>query len=439
MSLKPDDLLSDRYDIREIVKTGGMGAVYKAYDLRLEGLCAVKEMRADAPAEDADWVSRRFREEATILGLINHPDVPHVRDFFRIGRLSYIVMDFVDGVSLEAELLANPKGLPQERVWEDALVVLGILDYLQALHPPVIHRDIKPANIIREAETGRVKLVDFGLARAPSENTMTMAGTFHYCSPEQLHGKATPQSDLFSLGVTLYQLLSGEIPLLGYAEPLARQVPGVDPRLARAIEKAISPDAKERPASARAMLTMLARTQKAATPPPAFPRLLLAVGAVAVLLLTGLNLVPDSPARPPTPAPTAAAAEPMLVNTTAQPTIFRRQTVRVEEVSRTFTAMVERLYKEAGQHPAYARYHVWNPPQVDLEVGLVLPSPLPHGGSLPATRAARLVYRGAYEHLPEAYLELQKWLSSQKLTAGQGPWAIYVDTNVTEIYWPLEP
>jgi len=433
VSLKPDDLLMDRYAIREIVKGGGMGAVYQAYDLRLEGICAVKEMRGDAPAQDEEWVSRRFREEATILGQINHPDVPHVRDYFKIGRLSYIVMDYVDGTSLEAELQASPKGLPQERVWDDAVVVLGILDYLQTLHPPVIHRDLKPANLIREAGTGRVKLVDFGLARAPSESTQTMAGTFHYCSPEQLHGKATPQSDLFSLGVTLYQLLSGEVPLLGYAEPLARMVPGVDPRLARAIEKAIQPDARARPANARAMLDMLTRTQRVAESRP-IPKLLLAVGAAAALLLVGLTQLPHQPE----PTPTAVAqAEPTLVNTTERPTIFRRQTVRVDEVSSTFTSMVEALYKEAGKHPAYTRYHLWEPPEVDLEVGLVLPSPLPHGGSLPATRAARLVYRGAYEHLPEAYVEVQTWLAHQHLKGAPGPWAIYAETNVTEIYWPL--
>ncbi len=411
-----------------------MGAVYKAYDLRLEGICAVKEMHAETKAEDAEWVSRRFREEATILGQISHPDVPHVRDYFKIGRLSYIVMDFVDGISLEAELTANPHGLTQEQVWEDAQVVLGILDYLQSLHPPVIHRDIKPANLIRDARTGRLKLVDFGLARAPSENTQTMAGTFHYCSPEQLHGKAVPQSDLFSLGVTLYQLLTGDLPLLGYAEPLARMKPGLDPRLARAIEQAIRPDLKERPASARAMLDMLARTQKV-TAPPAFPKALLAVGAGAALLLGLLQLLPRPVPTPPDPN------EPALVTTTERPTVFRRETVRVEEISPTFRKMVEALYKEAGEHPAYTRYHVWNPPTVDMEVGLVLPSPDPHGGSLPATRAARLLYRGPYDHLPDAYTQLQTWISGQKLTTAPGPWAIYVDTNpahqLTEIYWPL--
>ena len=160
MSLKTGEILKERYHVNTVLKAGGMGSIYLAHDANLDGPCAIKEMH---PTDDT-WVTRRFREEANLLSQLQHPNIPRVRDFFQLqregGTLCYIVMDFVQGVTLHHELelalKAEKKGIDCALARTIALEMLGVLEYLHALTPPIIHRDIKPANIIRDTESGKL-------------------------------------------------------------------------------------------------------------------------------------------------------------------------------------------------------------------------------------------------------------------------------------------
>lgn len=146
-----------------------MGCIYLAHDSNLNGICAIKEMHPT----DSDWATRRFREEAYLLSQLQHAGIPRVLDFFQLEReggvLCYIVMDYVQGSNLQQELeravKAGKQGLDLELVRTIAEKMLEVLQYLHSLKPPIIHRDIKPANIVRDSESGKPYLVDFGLAR----------------------------------------------------------------------------------------------------------------------------------------------------------------------------------------------------------------------------------------------------------------------------------
>jgi hypothetical protein len=142
--------------------------------------------------------------------------LPNVSDYFEENGRFYLVMDYIEGKTLEARLIASPDGLPQEEVMEWALQLCDVLDYLHKQDPPVIFRDMKPANVMVTPE-GQVKLIDFGVVRLfdPSKGTDTLKmGTAGYAPPEQYAGKGqtTPRSDVYALGATLYELLTGDDP-----------------------------------------------------------------------------------------------------------------------------------------------------------------------------------------------------------------------------------
>ncbi|MFN8606100.1 MAG: WG repeat-containing protein [Vulcanimicrobiota bacterium] len=252
--------LGDRYEIVRAIKSGGMGAVYLAKDLRLgNSACAVKAM-LDAFKGDAneEIILRKFQSESVVLSHLQHPGVPRVRDYFLENNTAYIVMDFIEGENLEQELnqaLSQTQKPPTvERVVQATLEVLDILVYLHGLPTPVIHCDIKPANLIREAATGKTMLVDFGLARSlTDQKTQTVAGTLGYSALEQLRGHAEPRSDLYSLGVTMFHMLTGTAPSFLLVPPIRELLPELDPRLAAIVDKATRMELSERTESAREM------------------------------------------------------------------------------------------------------------------------------------------------------------------------------------------
>ena len=237
MALEVGEILQGRYRVERPLRCGGMGAVYVARDGHLQGLCALKEMY---PARD-EWALRRFREEAQILSRLHHPAIPKVRDYFvvedGVGARYYLVMDYVEGRNLQQE--AEQGRLSEARCREDVLAVLEILEYLHALEPPIVHRDVKPSNLIREESSGKLFLVDFGLARLASEETQTSAGTMTFCAPEQILGKAEARSDLYSLAATFYVLLTGETVQLGKAKPLLALRPDLSVQLATTLDRAL--------------------------------------------------------------------------------------------------------------------------------------------------------------------------------------------------------
>ena len=217
--LVPSYLLHSRYSIVSQIGTGGFGAVYKAKDtLFSHRLVAIKEMNQDglSPQELAE-ATAAFEHEALLLTELTHPNLPRIHDHFSEHGRSYVVMDFIAGDTVEDYLGKSSQRLPVEMVLEIGLQLCTVLDYLHTHQPPIIFRDLKPANIMRTADN-HVYLIDFGIARhfkpGKAKDTIPL-GSKGYAAPEQ-YGKAqtTPQSDIYGLGATLHELLTGDDPSL---------------------------------------------------------------------------------------------------------------------------------------------------------------------------------------------------------------------------------
>ncbi len=219
-------ILRDRYEIVGLVGQGGMGAVYQASDLRLRGrICAVKEVLPELiglPGME-EQAHDQFYREASILARLDHPSLPKVSDFFAQDGREYLVMDFVPGQDLR-QLIEDARRkdslLDETMVLDWAAQLCDALEYLHTQEPPVVHRDIKPSNV-KLTPRGLVKLVDFGLVKLlqPDESrTVTVVqgrGTVAYTPLEQYGGDTghtDVRSDIYSLGATLYHLLTGQPP-----------------------------------------------------------------------------------------------------------------------------------------------------------------------------------------------------------------------------------
>lgn len=210
-------ILDDRYEIIATVKAGAMGRIFKARDIRLDSIVAVKEKKS-SPEFAGEYTEARFREEAMLLSTLSHEGLPRVTDYFTIrdpatGKgVNYIVMDFIEGKDLETIIdERGKKPFPQEEVLDIFEQILDIFRYLHTRQPPVIYRDLNPRNIM--IRNGKVYLVDFGIARLfRPERRGTAIGTAGYAPPEQYKGKASPRSDLYSLGAVIHYLLTGSDP-----------------------------------------------------------------------------------------------------------------------------------------------------------------------------------------------------------------------------------
>ncbi len=212
--LEPGSILQSRYRIGSQMGKGGMGAVYKAVDLHLAYTVALKQTLT---LDQALW--KQFEREAHLLARLNHPVLPRVSDYFTEGNRAFFVMQFIDGPDLAEMITQRPEPLPPNIVvaWADQL--LDALIYLHARERQIIHRDIKPHNL-KVTPTGRIVLLDFGLAKSQSADTSTPATrtsifgyTPRYAPLEQIQDRGTsPQSDIYALGATLYHLLTGTKP-----------------------------------------------------------------------------------------------------------------------------------------------------------------------------------------------------------------------------------
>ena len=205
-------LIADRYEILEKVGTGGMADVYKSKDHTLNRFVAVKVLKQEF-SENANFVSK-FRVEAQAAAGLMHPNIVNVYDVGEEKGIYYIVMELVDGITLKNYIGKKGKLGYKEAVTIALQVSMG----LEAAHRNhIIHRDIKPQNIIISRE-GKVKVTDFGIAKAATSDTITsnVMGSVHYTSPEQARGGFSDEkSDVYSLGVTLYEMLTGEVPFDG--------------------------------------------------------------------------------------------------------------------------------------------------------------------------------------------------------------------------------
>lgn len=270
--LKAGEVLRGRYKVRRIIGQGGMGCIYLADDMRLEGrLCALKEVEHDRtlPAEMLREAREQFQREATILARLDHPNLPKVSDFFSISGRDYLVMDYVPGKDLRTLMVeARQAGafLPEGDVLNWASQLADALEYLHSQDPPIVHRDIKPSNL-KVTPAGLLKLVDFGLVKllAPGEVTITILqgqGTALYTPLEQYGGDSghtDVKSDVYAFGATLYHLLTNQAPTDArerFLHPESLNPPrqineNISPRVERAILWAMSLHPDDRPDSVR--------------------------------------------------------------------------------------------------------------------------------------------------------------------------------------------
>lgn len=205
-------MIGDRYEILEKIGTGGMSDVYKAKDHKLNRFVAVKVLKQEF-GENANFVSK-FRIEAQAAAGLMHPNIVNVYDVGEEGGIHYIVMELVDGITLKKYIEKKARLSVKEAISIAIQVSMGI----EAAHNNhIIHRDIKPQNIIISKE-GKVKVTDFGIAKAATSNTITsnVMGSVHYTSPEQARGGYSDEkSDIYSLGITMFEMLTGRVPFNG--------------------------------------------------------------------------------------------------------------------------------------------------------------------------------------------------------------------------------
>ena len=209
--LRPGDVLGGRYEIVNLLGEGGMGAVYKARDLEVDHLVALKVIRPEMA--DHPVILARFKQELLTARRVTHRNAVRIYDLSEVDGVKFITMEFVEGCDLRKLLLDNGKLSPEQAVD----TIRQVLFALEAAHgADVIHRDLKPQNIMQE-KTGRILVMDFGLARSLESDGMTQSGallgTIEYMSPEQAMGKhLDARSDLFTVGLIFYEFLTGKIP-----------------------------------------------------------------------------------------------------------------------------------------------------------------------------------------------------------------------------------
>lgn len=270
-------LLDNRYELEHKLGEGGMATVYRGRDQRLNRRVAIKVLHSHY-AGDPDFL-QRFEHEAQAAALLNHPNVVNVYDVGQDGTMHYIVMEYVEGTNLKT-LINQSAPLPVDQA---VTIAADIARGLAAAHKlGLIHRDIKPQNIMIETG-GQVHITDFGIAKSNFSSTLTQTGitfgTADYISPEQARGeRATPQSDIYALGVTLYEMLTGRLPFIAEnavavamqhvsaVPPSPRQFnPQVPAQLETLVLRTMSKNPVERPANAEEFARLLTNYRSIAT------------------------------------------------------------------------------------------------------------------------------------------------------------------------------
>ena len=267
-------LLDGRYQIRSRIARGGMATVYLATDLRLERRVAIKVMHGHL-ADDSKF-KERFIQEARSAARLAHPNVVNVFDQGQDSDMAYLVMEYLPGITLR-DLLTEHRVLTTEQTLD---IMEAVLAGLAAAHKSgIVHRDLKPENVLL-ADDGRIKIGDFGLARAASAQTATGAallGTIAYLSPELVtRGVADSRSDIYAVGIMMFEMLTGEQPFKGEqpmqiayqhandaVPPPSRKNARVPPELDDLVVWATERDPEDRPRDARAMLDQLYETHSA--------------------------------------------------------------------------------------------------------------------------------------------------------------------------------
>jgi eukaryotic-like serine/threonine-protein kinase len=266
-------VLNSRYEIVRRIGGGGMGAVYLAKDRNLgDAPRAVKEMvEAHLDPAQHEKAIGDFKRESLLLTSLEHPSIPTIYDYFYDESLMrfYLVMKFISGGDLASRLRSAPGGRIDEKTVADwGMQAADVLEYLHSRPKPIIYRDLKPANLMIDGNSGRVMLIDFGIARwvKQEEKGVTAVGTMGYAPPELFGGRVEPRSDVYSLGATLFHLLTGsdpqDNPLLIFdfqKNPRPRQIaPSVSSEMEQILMRSVEYKPEDRFASAGAMRDALA-------------------------------------------------------------------------------------------------------------------------------------------------------------------------------------
>jgi serine/threonine protein kinase len=275
--IAPDTIVGGRYKVVRPLGGGGMKLVYLAEDLRLASRrCALAEMIDSLTnPEMLRQAEAAFQREADMLAQLSNEHIPRIYDYFSERNHHYLVMEYIEGATLDEELKRAGGRLPEARVIDVAMQVLETLVYLHGLSPPVIYRDLKPSNVMI-AGSGQAKLIDFGIARhfQPLSNA-TMIGTQGYAPPEQYRGKVELRSDLYALAATMHHCLSGRDPSLEapFSFPrLGTLAPEVAPALAALVDQTLEYDIEKRISTAQEFRRRLIEiSARLANPPPVAP------------------------------------------------------------------------------------------------------------------------------------------------------------------------
>lgn len=241
-------VIDGKYEVLREIGRGGMSVVYLAMDTHLNKQWAVKEIRKKGSGQHDEVVVNSLLAEANLMKKLDHPALPRIVDIIDNGITIYVVMDYIEGESLD-KILNEYGAQPEDKVINWAMQIADALSYLHGQKPPIIYRDMKPANVMLKPE-GNVKIIDFGIAREYKEQNLadtTVLGTKGYAPPEQYSGQTDPRSDIFALGMTMHHLLTGIDPRNG--EPYA-PVRQWNPELSEGIEiiinRCVEPAAENR-------------------------------------------------------------------------------------------------------------------------------------------------------------------------------------------------
>lgn len=230
-------VIDGKYEILKEIGRGGMSVVYLSMDRHLNKQWAVKEITKNGTGAHDEIVVNSLLAEANLMKRLDHPSLPRIVDIIDNGRTIYVVMDYIEGESLD-KILNEYGAQSEEDVIGWAKQLCDALGYLHSQRPPIIYRDMKPANVMLKPE-GNIKIIDFGIAREYKELSLadtTVLGTKGYAPPEQYSGQTDPRSDIFALGMTMHHLLTGVDPRSGAAYASVRQW---NPELSEGIEAII--------------------------------------------------------------------------------------------------------------------------------------------------------------------------------------------------------
>lgn len=241
-------VIDGKYEVLREIGKGGMSIVYLAMDTHLNKQWAIKEIRKKGTGKNDEIVVNSLLAEANMMKRLDHPALPRIVDIIDNGFTIYVVMDYIEGESLD-KILNEYGPQPEDKVITWAMQIADALSYLHSQRPPIIYRDMKPANVMLKPE-GNIKIIDFGIAREYKEEKLadtTVLGTKGYAPPEQYSGQTDARSDIFALGMTMHHLLTGVDPRTGgtYA-PVRMWNPGISEGVEAIIDRCVQPASENR-------------------------------------------------------------------------------------------------------------------------------------------------------------------------------------------------